>query len=144
METKKTNFWLKLGISISFSILIGIVLIFEFCQLNGWTSFAKIIEFVLIGIFPIIFYFSFIETKLWQFSHKSLRKLDERELLLINRSLRIGYAIFSVFILLFLLIVALFNLKISIVTAASMILIAHLVPTAIIGFSEKQINYGQE
>lgn len=144
METKKSRLWSKVGISISFLTLISIALIFEICQSNSWTLFAKTIEFLLIGVFLIVFYFSFIKTKLWQFSHKSLNKLDERELLLINRSLRIGYAVFSIFALLLLLSIALLDLKISILTAASMILIAHLIPPAIIGYQEKSINYGQE
>jgi fatty acid desaturase len=144
METIKSNFRVKVGIAFCFLILIAIVLIFEYCQVKGWTTELEYTEFTLIALLIIIFYFSLIKTGLWQFSHKSFSKLDERELLLINRSLRLGYAFFSVFVLLLLLFFSLLNLKISIVLAVAMILFAHLVPTAIIGFSEKQINYGQE
>jgi len=59
-------------------------MIFECCRVKGWTTAFKVTEIALIALLSIIFYFSFIKTGLWQFSHKSFSKLDERELLLIN------------------------------------------------------------
>ena len=143
METQKSNFKIKLGIVLSFLSLISIVLIFEYCQVHGWTNVFKVVEFTLIALLSISIYLSFIKTGLWQFTHKTLTKLDERELTVINRSLRYGYAIFSVFVLSLLLLIALLNLEINIVIAISMILFAHLIPASIIGYSEKHINYGE-
>jgi|GEM_PF-920259 len=144
METKKSHLNVKLGIAFNFLSIIGIVLIFEYCQVHGWTTMFKVVEFTLIALLSICFYLSFIKTGLWQFSHKSFIKVDERELLIINRSLRYAYAIFSVIVLCLLLLIALLKFEISIVLAVSMILLAHLIPASIIGCSEKPISYGRE
>ena len=141
MEASKANFKVKLGIVLSFLSLIGIVLVFEYCSAQGWTTFLKAVELAIIVLFFVSFYLSFIKTGLWRFTHKSLARLDERELIIINRSLRYGYAFYSIFVLSLLLLIALLNLNISIVLAVAMIIFSHLVPASIIGYSEKYISY---
>ncbi|MBA7589956.1 hypothetical protein ES708_32055 [subsurface metagenome] len=138
METKKSIFGIRLGIVLNFFSLLSIVLIFEYRGIYGWTNVFKVIELALIILLFISFYLSFIKTGLWKFTHKALKKLDEREIVLINKSLRHGYAIFSVAVLCLLLFLALSSKTISIVTATSLILFAHLIPASIIGWTEKR------
>ncbi|NQV01245.1 MAG: hypothetical protein HQ542_01250 [Bacteroidia bacterium] len=138
METKKTIYWIRLGVILTFFSLLSIVLVFEYSTINGWTNVFKVTELALIMLLVVSFFLSFIKTGLWKFTHKSLKKMDEREIALLSKSLRYGYAIFSVAVLGLLLFLALSTNKVSIVMAVSLILFAHLVPASIIGWTEKR------
>ena len=93
-----------------------------------------IADVLLLIITIISFYFAFAKTGLWKFTHQTLQKLDERELLLTSNSLRIAYSIFTVFTLSILLILSVLDIKISIVLVVSLIYFAHVLPATIIGF----------
>ncbi|MFC2100825.1 hypothetical protein ACFLRZ_03245 [Bacteroidota bacterium] len=138
METKKAIYWTRLGVILAFLSLISIVLIFEYSKMNGWTNVFTMIELALLILLVISFYLSFIKTGLWKFTHKPIKKLDEREIALISKSLRYGYAIFSVAVLCLLLFLALSSTTVSIVMATSLILFAHLIPASIISWTEKR------
>lgn len=139
METKKSIYWIRLGVLLTFVSLFSIVFIFEYSTINGWANVFKVIEFALIALLIISFVLSFIKTGLWKFTHKPLKKLDEREIALISKSLRYGYAIFSVAVLSLLLFLSLSGNKVSIVMATALILFAHLIPASIIGWTEKRL-----
>jgi len=115
METKKAFDWIRFGVIVTFLCLLSIVLVFEYSMINGWTK-----------------------TGLWKFTHKPIRKLDEREIAVVSKSLRYGYAIFSVVVLCFFLFLSLTGNKVSIVMAGSFILFAHLIPASIIAWTEKK------
>jgi hypothetical protein len=144
MESKKSNPGMKFWIVLTFLSLFGTVTGFEYCQAHSWTLLSKVAEFALLALFILSFYMSFIRSGLWEFTHRPLNKLDERELAVVNRSLRYGYSIFTVLVLCLLLLIAMLNLEISIVLAVSLILFAHLVPASVIGFSGKSYSYGRE
>jgi len=138
METKKAFDWIRFGVIVTFLCLLSIVLVFEYSMINGWTNFRSIIELALLTLLIICFVLSYIKTGLWKFTHKPIRKLDEREIAVVSKSLRYGYAIFSVVVLCFFLFLSLTGNKVSIVMAGSFILFAHLIPASIIAWTEKK------
>lgn len=139
METTKSIYSIRLGVMLTLLSLISIVLVFEYSTSKEWTNILIVIELVLIVLLIISFILCFIKTGLWKFTHEPLNKLDEREIALISKSLRYGYAIFSVFVLCLLLFLALSSKTVSIVMATSLIVFAHLIPASIIAWTEKKL-----
>jgi heme/copper-type cytochrome/quinol oxidase subunit 2 len=81
----------------------------------------------------------YVRTGLWTFVHRPIGKLDERELMQGNTTLRIAYSIFSMVVLLFLLAVAVFGFEVDIVMVVVLLLLAHILPASIIAWTGKGI-----
>lgn len=140
MEQKKSLSKRRLGVTITFLSLFGIVLIFEYGISEQWSNILKIGEIVLIIVFLISFVFTYLKTGLWKFTHKSLDKLDEREIFLTSKSLRYAYSIFTIMVLLILLSFSVIEKPINIVLVVSLILSAHILPASIIAWTEKRFE----
>lgn len=138
METKAPARHAKLGVILTFLSLIGMVWIFEWSSAHVWTPFIIIAEFILAIIFIVGFIIGAVKTGSWKFTHKTTKNLTEQEAVIANSALRLGYSIFSIFVLLLLLIFALTNKTVSIVLAVALILLAHLIPVSIIAWKTKQ------
>jgi len=137
MEQNKSLSKRRLGVIITFLSLFGIVLIFEYGISQQWNSILKIAEFTLLLVFIISLVLTYLKTGLWEFTHKSLAELDEREIALTSKSLRYAYAIFTIFLLLLLFSYTIFDYRLSIVLVTSLILFAHLLPASVIAWTEK-------
>lgn len=129
----------RIGVIINLLSLCSMVLIFEYCKIEQRDSAFIAIEIIPIIIFLVSFILTFIKTGLWGFIHKPLKKLDEREIALTSKSLRYAYGIFTVVTLILLLFLAITNTPIDMVLVASLILFAHILPAAIIAWTEKEI-----
>lgn len=125
----------RIWILLSLLSLSGLAFIFEYTKTVGWTTAFTLVEFILIAILLLSFVMGYVVTGLWVFSHRPLKQLDERELMIISQSLRIAYAIFTVLVLCFLMFVALTERSISMVSVASLIIFAHLLPASIMGWA---------
>ena len=137
MEQKNSLNKRRLGVVITFLSLFGIVLLFEYGITEQWSNILKFGELGLIVVFLISLGITYFKTGLWKFTHKSLDKLDEREVLLTSKSLRYAYSIFSILVLGLLLSFSIIDKSISIVLTVSLVLIAHLLPASIIAWTEK-------
>lgn len=129
------------GVILTLLSLSGVVVLFEVGIRTQWSTIMIIAEITLLVVLLLSFILSFMRTGLWGFSHKPLKALDEREMEMTSRSLRVAYALFTVFVLCLLLVFAVFNIAVSIVLAVSLILFAHLLPGAVIAFSEKGLKF---
>ncbi len=138
MKPEKTNKNRRVGVIITILSLCAMVIIFEFCKINRNVTLFIATEILALIIFSVSFALTFIKTGLWRFTHKSLKKLDEREIALTSKSLRIAYAIFTVVILFLLLSLAIFNAKIDVVLVAALILLAHILPASVIAWTENE------
>jgi fumarate reductase subunit C len=90
----------------------------------------------------ISFLFLHINTKLWKLVHTKLEKLDERQIQVTHESLRYSYSIFSVISLVVLLVLALTrgnNDSILILIFASLLYLAHTLPSSILAWTEKEV-----
>jgi len=139
MEIKKSIKKRRIGIIFNLLSLCSIVLIFEYCKIEQRDSAFIAFEIIPIIIFIVSFIVTFIKTGLWGFIHKPLKKLDEREIALTSKSLRYAYGVFTVVTLIILLFLAVTYTPIDVVLVASLILFAHILPAAIIAWTEKEI-----
>ena len=129
------------GVILTLLSLAGVVVLFELGIRTQWTPVLMIAEIALLVILLIMFILSFMRTGLWDFSHKPLKMLDEREMEMTSKSLRIAYGLFTIFVLLLLVVFAVLNFAVSIVLAVSLILFAHMLPGMVIAFSEKSLRF---
>ena len=136
MDIRKSIKRRRIGVIITYLSLFSIVMIFEYCTIKQWSIFFKIIEIAAITVFIGSYIITYFKTGLWQFTHKSLDKLDEREITLTSRSLRYAYGIFTVLILFLFTII---DLKVNMVLVSSLIFFAHILPASIIAWTEKEV-----
>jgi fatty acid desaturase len=141
MNERNTITPVRWGVILTMLSLAGVVVLFELGIRTQWSTVMIISEISLLVILLITFILSFMSSGLWNFSHKPLKELDEREMEMTSKSLRAAYALFTVFVLCLLLVFSLLNIAISIVLAVSLILFAHLLPGAVIAFTEKALRF---
>ena len=115
----------------------GIVLVFEYGRWIEWNLTAQILEIAMIIAFVVGFINTYIKTGLWEFIHKPVKFLDEREIAVAGRSTRQAYNIFSVLVLSILFFFAVGNLTLDMVMVIGFIVFAHLLPASIIAWREK-------
>lgn len=139
MELRKSIKKRRIGVMLTYLSLFSTVLIFEYCTVKQWTNILKITEIASIVVLSVSFVFTYLKTGLWGFTHKPLKKLDEREIALTSKSLRYAYGIFTVIILVLLLSFALTDTPANIVLVVSLVLFAHILPASIIAWTEKEI-----
>jgi len=139
MELQKSITKRRVGVSLTYLSLLVLVYIFQFENPAQWTFLLKVAGIIILLILFVSFYFTYVKTRLWQFIHKPLNKLDEREIELTSKSLRYAYAIFTVLTLLILLGLVFSPTQVHIVSVASLILFAHLLPASIIAWTERQV-----
>jgi len=128
----------RLGVVVNLLSLASVVSIFEYGVIEQWNTFLKISGFTAIIIFIVSLVATFIKTGLWKFTHKPLRNLDEREIALTSKSLRYAYSIFTITVLILLLSFSIIEKPVNIVLVVALILFAHLLPSAVIAWTEKQ------
>ncbi len=80
------------------------------------------------------YYYSFVQTGLWKYTHKGVPKMDEREYADTNRALRFSYAVFTVTVLVYLLYCVLRNKVPHILPVVSFIYFAHILPAVFLGW----------
>ena len=139
MEMRKSIKKRRIGVIITLLSLCSMVIIFEYYKIEQRNNAFIAIEIIPFIIFLVSFIATFIKTGLWGFIHKPLTKLDEREIALTSKSLRYAYGIFTVVTLFLLLTLAIIHTPIDVVSVASLILFAHLLPASIIAWTEKEV-----
>ena len=136
LTTSKSN--RRIGVIINFICLTVIVLLFELIKLKR-EPILLIYELIPFGIFILSYIIYFVKTGLWKFTHKSLNKLDEREIQLTNKSLRFSYSIFTIITLSLFMIYTLLGLQVNMVLVVSLLFLAHILPAYYISWTAKQI-----
>ena len=139
MDIRKSIKRRRIGVIITYLSLFSIVMIFEYCTIKQWSIFFKIIEIASITVFIGSYIITYFKTGLWQFTHKPLDKLDEREITLTSKSLRYAYGIFTVLILILLFLFTIIDIKVNMVLVSSLIFFAHILPASIIAWTEKEV-----
>lgn len=140
MSEHKSIVFARWSVMTALLSLIGVITAFELGVNIDWSAFLKIAVIVFLAFLFISYPFGFVRTGLWNFTHRRINELDEREMQLTGKSLRIAYAVFSVIVLVVLYIFALLEIKVSVVLAAGLLLFAHMLPSVVIVFSEKELR----
>jgi len=136
MQTIRTINNRRIGVVLTLLSLCAMVIIFECSKIHRNVALFISTEIIAFVIFSVSFVLTYLKTGIWQFTHKALKKLDEREITLTSKSLRIAYCIFTVVILILLLSLAITDTPASIVLVASLILLAHILPASAIAWTE--------
>jgi len=129
----------RFGTILNYLSLIFIVLIFEYGKTEQWDIILLITEIAVLSIFLVSFVLIYVRSGLWEFIHKPLKKLDEREIALTSKSLRYSYTVFTVILLLVLLILSIFEVSLSVVLVAALIIFAHILPASVLVWTENRI-----
>ena len=112
--------------------LIFIVITFQYLKDIDWTWVFITSEVFFITLFIISFYFSYFKTGTWSFVHRSLEKLDERELKIVGKTSRLSYAIFTIVALAIMLVLSVTEWRINIIFTVALIYFAHILTASIL------------
>jgi hypothetical protein len=140
MEQQNTREQNRYWILINYLSLIGVLVLFYAGKYIQWPIYLVIIEIGSVTIFIISFFRAFIKTKLWKMVHTSYKNLDEREMQVVLNALKYAYSIFTIICLIILYAFAIseYN-QIDVLVAGGLLLLAHTLPAAIVGWNEKGI-----
>lgn len=139
MELKKSKQSRRFGILTNINSLIAIVLLFEFIRMGILPKGSLIFELIPFFFLLCSYFIFFGKTGLWKFTHKSQNDLDEREIQLSNNSLRFSYLVFTVLSLSIFILYNVLGLRINMVLIASLIYLAHILPSYFIAWTEKSV-----
>ena len=128
------------GVIVNYLTLVVFLILFFVVRNTGWDW--KLVAGAVVSL--IIFVWTFIvihpKTGLWKLVHMRFDKLDEREALVNYEALRLSYGIFAVICLLIIFInSAVERGNIHVLIAASLLYIAHTLPSSIIAWKEKEV-----
>jgi len=132
----------RLGVMINYAALILSVFAFELIKyekgLPSWLGFSLLGLFIL--IVAISFIYVYVFTGLWNLAHRRTKTLDEREIQVVTNSVRISYSIFTIAVIVIVYLFAIFGMgPFDVVIAATLLYLAHILPTSILAWTEKEI-----
>lgn len=132
----------RTGVLINYFALIMVLVFFELTKygigLPLWAGFT------LMGLFLVILILSFIhvyvKSGFWALTHKKIKNLDEREIQVLTNAIRISYSIFVIIVILLVYLFAILGIgTIDVVVAAILLYLAHIIPTSILAWNEKEV-----
>jgi hypothetical protein len=135
----------RLLVSVNYLSILVIVLIAHAGGEYGWSSRLRIIAMLAsAGVLLATFIAVFWRTRLWQTTHASFDRLDERQVQVMYDSLRSSY---SIFVILCLVILYLNSVagegSIPILVAGAMLYLGHTLPAAVVAWTEKEVLIGE-
>ena len=134
---EQNRFWILLH----YFSLIAVLVFYYSGKYLHWPIVTVIFEIGFLAIFLISFFKVFIKTKFWKMVHTSSKNLDEREILAVLNGLKSSYSIFTVTCLIIIYTFALIGYpRIDVLLAGALLLLAHTLPAAIVGWNER---YGE-
>ncbi|MCK4980441.1 MAG: hypothetical protein KAS62_08595 [Candidatus Delongbacteria bacterium] len=120
--------------------LILIVITFQYLKDVEWTWVFVVLEVFFIVLFAVSLYYSYIKTGAWSFAHRTLEKLDERELKIIGKTSSLSYAIFTIVALAVMFVLSVTEWRINIIFTIALIYFAHILPASILVIKNRNKN----
>ena len=105
--------------------------------MDFWNVKWIIADIAMLLVCIITFIPAFYRSGVFQFTHRSIKKLDERELQLSSWSLRYAYSIFTIVAILVLYFFIFSNLSIDVVVVAGLIYLANILPGSVLVIGKK-------
>lgn len=132
----KNRIWISLNL-VSFILLL---VFFYLGKFNQWRTGFLIAAGLALLIFVASLYPGYLKTNFWKMVHSKTKNLDERELSVILKAVKLSYSIFTILsiILIYGLAFSQF-IMVDMVLAAGLLYLAHILPAAIVGWNEKII-----
>lgn len=130
----------KNSIFINYFSVLMLLVIFYAVQMLGLNKLFILIELIPITAIIISFNSAFKKNGLWKLVHTPQKKLDEREIQIVHKAIRISYSIFVIICLALILLFAVAEGEpIDVLMAACLIYLAHTLPAAIIGWTGEEV-----
>jgi membrane-associated HD superfamily phosphohydrolase len=135
LYTQKHN---RSWILLHYLSLIALIIFFYSGKFSQWPLLLTMILGISLVIFIISFVYAFIKTNLWKIVHTSSKNLDERETQVVLHALKYAYAIFTILCVVIMYVLAITQFQIiDVFFAGGVLLVAHTLPAAIVGWNEK-------
>ena len=130
--------YLKIWIVVNYLSLFSLIPIYWYLQ----NSSGKPEQFIILALpftaLLISYYFAFARTKLWKFTHTQITTLDEREIQVLYKSLRISYIFIVIFTVTILYLMSLTGFtRVNVVLASGLLYLAHILPASLLGWNKK-------
>ena len=132
----------RLFVLLNYLSIITALLCFGLGQYINWNTLLFIGLGVSIVVMLVSFFILHINTGLWKLVHTKTDDLDERQLQVTHQSLRNSYSIFTIVSLLIILGIVFIAKDYSsmfIIIFASLIYLAHTLPSSILAWREKEV-----
>lgn len=133
----------RILVIVNYASIVLVLLFFYLGEKMGWKIMLAVGESIMIIIATISFIILQIKTKLWNMVHAKIDKLDERQIQITYESLRHSYSVFSILCLVIMYIIALTAAKgmgmLGVLIPASLLYLAHTLPSSFIAWTEKEI-----
>jgi hypothetical protein len=130
--------FVSITIALTYVALVGFIISFEFCKIHGLALWSEALCVIFLLIFAAGFYLGFIRTGLWHFIHKPLRQMDEKDIEITSKALRIAYTVFALFVISLLLVFSFAGYSPDLVSVIGMFLFAHSLPAAVVGWTNSE------
>lgn len=132
----------RIAVIVNYGCILMILVFFGIGKYEGWSAplVAGAIAAAIVAV--VSFILLHMGTRLWKLVHTKVDKLDEREVQITHESLRNSYAIFTVISLLVLMCIALLagrDDSFLMFIFASLLYLAHTLPSSIIAWTEREI-----
>ncbi|MCD6162214.1 MAG: hypothetical protein J7K40_07355 [candidate division Zixibacteria bacterium] len=142
MNPKMSKSNRRAAVIINYLCILLFLIFFSIIKYHGWSVPVIVGIVVSIAVVLISFFVLHIRTHLWKLVHSKIDHLDERQIQVTYESLRRSYSIFTIISLIILLFIALLDGEHSsmlILIFASLIYLAHTLPSSIIAWTEKEV-----
>jgi len=131
----------KMGIIINYLSLIFIIILIQVGKpygLNTVFILTGTLGALIVGV--ISFIYVYWKTRLWRLVHTSFSELDERQIQVVFNSIKYSYSIFCILCLIIIYFNAVIEkTEIHVLTAGSLLYLAHILPASIIAWTEKEV-----
>ncbi|MEA2095654.1 MAG: hypothetical protein U9P73_03025, partial [Candidatus Cloacimonadota bacterium] len=127
---KKKN---RTAVVINYVSLLFILIIFYTIRELDVNKWYLLIEIIPLVVMRISFNTAYHKSGLWIMIHKSQKTLDEREIQILHRAIRMSYNIYVILVLLLIMIFAVVDLRpIDMVLVVCLGYVSHTLPAAVI------------
>jgi hypothetical protein len=131
----------RLWITLNLISLIALIVFFYLGKFSKWQIIYISTETLSIALFITSFYLGFIKTNFWKLVHSKSQNLDEREISVVLTGLKYSYSTFTILCIGTVYIFAFMDFQfIDVVFAAGLLYLAHILPAAVVGWNEKNIE----
>lgn len=129
----------RMGIFLHIIVVSGLSFYFivnpEAPGLTTRLSFLGVMILIILATFKSFFW----NTGLWQLTHRSRKKLDERELMEVSGAVQISYSVFAILTVVIFYVLSILEKRFLIPLAACFLYLAHILPSCILGWKLKNI-----
>jgi hypothetical protein len=145
----------RTGVVLNYAALVLVIAFVTLLEYGGRKSVAVPGLAISLGVFFVTLFQVYGRTGLWRFVHTPARKLDEREIQVIYRSLQYAYGAYAVICLVYIFVLSLvirFSLtpltpeghfSFGMVVLFGLIYLSHVLPASIIAWTERVVLLGK-